>query len=89
MGEKLKALWAQYKWTILPVIIGFVIAAARNVIIAFLVRDSKKDVTKAQKQDQQLAQQQTQAQVQATQFVQQAEQLDSDKPEVTEDWYKK
>ena len=104
MKDKLKALWdaivaqsiaAWAKISAYTFIVGilagiiFIIAKYRDILIDLIVGSAKRDVDAAQKKDDALKATEDAAKAQANQLVQKANDLDSGKTPVSDDWNKK
>ena len=87
---KLKDIWANNKLLLVLVAIPLLILKFRSVIIDLLVKDSRQIVDDTAKKDAALATQQTVANAQADQVIQDANKAkkDSDSKPVDENWNK-
>ena len=99
MDAKLKALWASIKAQIIDIwnrskifIISFfsllLIAKFRNIMLDWLISNSKKIDTNAHKEDTKAAETESKDSQKADALVAQAKALPATETPVTEDWYK-
>jgi hypothetical protein len=88
VGSGAKQIWDSSKGIIIGVGALLLVAKFRDLLMALLVRSSKKTLESAQKQDAQLKAQEDQANAQANQLINDANKLEADKKPVTDDWYK-
>lgn len=91
--EKLQApadlLWSQYKVFFIVFGVLILIYKFRELFISLLVADSKAEVQKDLKKDEQLLAKENRTNDEANQLRQQAEDLAKNKPAVDENWNKK
>lgn len=85
----LSTLWKNHKAFF--IIFGVLVVAVqfREVIIDFLVSDSKNLVKKTEEKDQELKKEEKELNDKADQLVKEAKELDNQNKPVDEDWYKK
>lgn len=98
IDDRIKALYDNHRsvfWILIPLIVVVVLVLTfRDLVLAFLIGDSRKITQEAQKQDAQLQAQANAANTQADQSKAQADQIDKNiqdrkESDVSEDWYKK
>jgi hypothetical protein len=82
-------LWSQYRGFLIAAGVLILIVKFREVIIDFLVSSVKTKMDETQKKSDQLKSEQDAANAQADALRQHANDLDKNKTEVGEDWYKK
>jgi hypothetical protein len=88
-SQDVKDIWAQDK--VFFIAFGAIILTIkfRDILISLLVSSGKRVFTKAQTQDADLAKQETQANQQSDQLVQDAQNAPSKEKPITDDWNKK
>lgn len=89
MDEWAKNLWNNNKIVFFLAIPILLLVYFRSFVINLLLHDSRKLAADAEAKDKVLTQQATQANAQADQLVDDAQKLNQNKQEVTEDWNKK